>query len=192
MRVARELFTQNGYHHTTLDEIARHAEFGKGTIYNYFPSKEELFFGIIERLTEELIVLAQECSRAGDARTQLGAYANAMIAHARDNADLFTLIMREVHHLDSEKYEKKLQAVHRRARTVWETLARPIKGAIGAGSIRSSDPLWLAALFDGMVRTYCLTRYGSLALMTPHGPEDPGALIVSVFFDGVSQRQQKG
>lgn len=56
---ARELFLQKGYHNTTLEEIAQHAEFGKGTIYNYFSSKEELFYGILDDLIDEVHETAQ-------------------------------------------------------------------------------------------------------------------------------------
>ncbi len=42
------LFANNGYDSTTLDEIASKSEFGKGTIYNYFNSKEEIYDYIIE------------------------------------------------------------------------------------------------------------------------------------------------
>ena len=42
------LFAKNGYDSTTLDDIAAKSEFGKGTIYNYFNSKEEIYDYIIE------------------------------------------------------------------------------------------------------------------------------------------------
>ncbi len=53
LTAARELFLRQGYHETTLEEIARHAEFGKGTIYNYFDSKEDLFLAIFDQLIGE-------------------------------------------------------------------------------------------------------------------------------------------
>jgi AcrR family transcriptional regulator len=49
-KAATVLFAKNGYDSTTLDEIAAMAEFGKGTIYNYFSSKEEIFDYIIEEI----------------------------------------------------------------------------------------------------------------------------------------------
>ena len=59
LRAARELFARNGFYDTTLDDIARHAEFGKGTIYNYFPSKEDLFFTIIDEVLEGIQAIAE-------------------------------------------------------------------------------------------------------------------------------------
>lgn len=40
---AIKLFTRLGYHQTKLDEVAKQAEIGKGTLYLYFKSKEDLF-----------------------------------------------------------------------------------------------------------------------------------------------------
>jgi AcrR family transcriptional regulator len=195
MVAARELFTLKGFHNTTLEEIASHAGFGKGTIYNYFSSKEELFYGIIDRLAEDTFTVAQAAVRAsgGNAREQLAAYADAMISHARENAHLFNLIMRETSYLNSEKYESKIAEIHKRTQKIWVTLARPITREIRAGTIGPSEPLWLAAMFDGMVRIYCMMKFGAIQQWPPErsGAENPGAMIVSIFFDGVTRRKRK-
>ena len=48
MDAARKLFYDKGYELTTVEEIAAMAELGKGTIYSYFKSKEEIYFAILE------------------------------------------------------------------------------------------------------------------------------------------------
>ncbi len=52
IEAATKLFAEKGYDYTTLDDIAEKAEFGKGTIYNYFRSKEDIFNLIIEGIFE--------------------------------------------------------------------------------------------------------------------------------------------
>ena len=44
---AYELFKKKGIDGTTMDDIAKHAEYSKTTIYNYFESKEELISYLI-------------------------------------------------------------------------------------------------------------------------------------------------
>ncbi len=44
---AIKIFATKGFKATTLDEIAEKSEFGKGTIYNYFSNKEEIYKEII-------------------------------------------------------------------------------------------------------------------------------------------------
>ncbi|MBK7257414.1 MAG: helix-turn-helix transcriptional regulator [Ignavibacteriae bacterium] len=52
LKAARELIATKGFRDTTLDEIAQKAEFGKGTLYNYFASKEDIFHAIIDQAIE--------------------------------------------------------------------------------------------------------------------------------------------
>jgi len=50
LEAALHLFSRNGYHRTRMREIAEHAGVGKGTIYEYFESKEDLFTSLITYL----------------------------------------------------------------------------------------------------------------------------------------------
>lgn len=42
------LFSRYGYSKTSLDDIASTAQIAKGTVYYYFPSKEDLFVNVIQ------------------------------------------------------------------------------------------------------------------------------------------------
>lgn len=46
LTAATDLFAQRGFHRTEMDEIARRAGISKGSLYNYFKSKEDLFLHI--------------------------------------------------------------------------------------------------------------------------------------------------
>jgi AcrR family transcriptional regulator len=50
----RKLFKDKGFEATTVDEIATVAELGKGTIYSYFKSKDEIYIAILETEFEVL------------------------------------------------------------------------------------------------------------------------------------------
>ncbi|HDR14766.1 MAG TPA: TetR/AcrR family transcriptional regulator [Desulfobacteraceae bacterium] len=45
---ALHLFGRQGYENTSIDQLARAAGIGKGTIYSYFKSKSEIFLGFCE------------------------------------------------------------------------------------------------------------------------------------------------
>jgi AcrR family transcriptional regulator len=193
MRAARELFARKGYHNTTLEEIAQHAEFGKGTIYNYFGSKEELLYGIMDHLTREMVALARSSvATPGGAREKLTAYARAMIEHSRTNFDVFRLVMRETDCVRSEGFDAKVKQMRARARRVLEIIAGPIEAEIREKKVKPLDALKLAGLFDGMVRSYCLAQFGKFHYLESDEPDDSVAIIVSVFFDGVVERKLKG
>ena len=50
LRAASELFCEAGYQGMTIDEVARRANIGKGTVYLYFESKQELALSILDRI----------------------------------------------------------------------------------------------------------------------------------------------
>jgi AcrR family transcriptional regulator len=51
--VARQSFFENGYAATTMSEIAAKLGGSKGTLWSYFPSKEDLFAAVLDDVTTE-------------------------------------------------------------------------------------------------------------------------------------------
>lgn len=52
---ALSLFSEQGYLKTTISQIAREADLGTGTVYNYFKSKEEIIFSLIDEGLPEYV-----------------------------------------------------------------------------------------------------------------------------------------
>jgi AcrR family transcriptional regulator len=50
---ARKLFSHYGFEKTTIEDIAKEAELGKGTIYLEFDNKEAILMAIIRNFIEE-------------------------------------------------------------------------------------------------------------------------------------------
>lgn len=48
LEAAVQVFAQKGYHETRMDDIVSASNTSKGSIYFYFPGKQEIFFGLIE------------------------------------------------------------------------------------------------------------------------------------------------
>jgi AcrR family transcriptional regulator len=53
--VAQRLFSERGFDAVTVAEVARAADVSEGTVYNYFPTKEDLFYGGMEAFEAELV-----------------------------------------------------------------------------------------------------------------------------------------
>ncbi|KAB7704959.1 TetR family transcriptional regulator [Bacillus aerolatus] len=60
IEAATNSFSLFGYKATTMDQVARLANVGKGTIYTFFKNKEELFDEIIQSLIAEMREVAEE------------------------------------------------------------------------------------------------------------------------------------
>ena len=50
LRIAYQMFVQNGYEETSIDEIIAEAHIAKGTYYYYFPSKEATLEEVINKM----------------------------------------------------------------------------------------------------------------------------------------------
>lgn len=59
IEAATKSFTQFGYKATTMDQVSRLANVGKGTIYTFYKNKEELFSEIIEGVLYEMKEVAE-------------------------------------------------------------------------------------------------------------------------------------
>ena len=66
LAVAERLFAEKGTERTTMDDIAREAEYSKATLYVYFQSKEEIINAI---LLSGMLLLKKKIQEAIDSHT---------------------------------------------------------------------------------------------------------------------------
>jgi AcrR family transcriptional regulator len=57
---ARRLFAERGFEAVTVAEVARAADVSQATIFNYFPTKEDLFYSGLEAFEEALLAAIRE------------------------------------------------------------------------------------------------------------------------------------
>jgi AcrR family transcriptional regulator len=61
---AAECFRRHGFHGASMANISKSAGMSAGHIYNYFESKEEIIFGIVDRHTEDVLELMRDVMNA--------------------------------------------------------------------------------------------------------------------------------
>jgi AcrR family transcriptional regulator len=64
---AHRLFAERGFDSVTVAEIARAAEVSEVTVFNYFPTKEDLFYGGMQFFEEQLIAAVRSRARGESA-----------------------------------------------------------------------------------------------------------------------------
>ena len=57
---ARRLFSERGFEQVSVAEIAREAEVSEMTVFNYFPSKEDLVYSGLETFEDQLLAAIRE------------------------------------------------------------------------------------------------------------------------------------
>ena len=50
LNAALALFTEKGFAATRMDDVAKQASISKGTLYNYFDSKENIFHAVVQEM----------------------------------------------------------------------------------------------------------------------------------------------
>ena len=57
---ARQLFSERGFEQVSIAEIAREAEVSEQTVFNYFPTKEDLVYSGLEAFEDQLLTAIRE------------------------------------------------------------------------------------------------------------------------------------
>jgi len=192
IRSARLLFARKGYHDTTLEEIAHHAELGKGTIYNYFVSKDELFYGIVRQLLDDVqgLVNAALNLPGGDAREKLTIYAKSILKYVGENADLLHLLM-QVFWQDSTRQLGKKKEIEDHVEKVRNILAKAIQPDINRGRIKKYEAFELALLFDSALWQLAMHKSEQGRKLGMKQLDHAANLLVTMFFDGIALRTRK-
>src|SRR6266516_8133489 len=90
---ARE-FARAGFERANVDGLSLAAGYAKGTIYNYFPSKEELFLAVVEEASAQAAATSPAPADA-PARERLAAVIAGFCAWARDHDAFARVLVRE-------------------------------------------------------------------------------------------------
>ncbi|HWR45463.1 TetR/AcrR family transcriptional regulator [Sporomusa sp.] len=100
---AYTVFSRKGYHRATVDEIIALADTGKGTVYNYFVSKEQLFYTLIkERSSKFEAELNMIATLAELPLIKIKKAIKVFLEFYVANADLWRVLMHEMRGLGHE------------------------------------------------------------------------------------------
>jgi AcrR family transcriptional regulator len=174
---AAKVFATKPFHGVLIDEIASDAGIGKGTIYRYFETKDDLYFAttlhILDRLAEVLSdALAQESSAA----RRLERIARENLRFYWDRRFLFPF-------LETDGIPGRREELLQRREAILRFAQEAILTGIEQRELRGIDARIGAELFIGLVRSANLFRRPEDTL------EDLVAQIMSVFLQGVTRRE---
>jgi AcrR family transcriptional regulator len=116
IEAAARVFAQKGYAGAAVADIAVKAEIGKGTIYAYFESKENLFFTVFEWYMMQTGAAAKvSISHLGGSATQrLEALSDSIMGMWDDIKDVFTLTIEFWAASSSSQMQERFKASFRR------------------------------------------------------------------------------
>lgn len=136
LKAAAQSFAQFGYKATTMELVAKIANVGKGTIYTFFSTKDELFEEILHNALQEMKEVLDRGMRQEDTFFQnLLRVLDALLEFRADH-ELFVKLSQEVRDIGTIQ---ATEGIHRLENVVLEYLGQEIDKAIGKGEFKPCD-----------------------------------------------------
>ncbi len=192
---ARAVFAEKGYEQATLDEIADRAEFGKGTLYNYFEGgKQEILYAVMDDLYDRLCGAVHDFFRAPEqqgrpVRAVMRDFVYTLLTFFVEGRDLFSILMKEAHRMAfTPEHGAHMAALRER---VVDEIAPAIEAGMKQGSMRPLDARTVAYSIVGHVQghlnylfTVCACAPGA-PQQAPTTPDAAADFIATMLFDGL-------
>jgi AcrR family transcriptional regulator len=149
---AKKVFARNGFHATTVADVAKEAELSYGSVYWYFDSKEDLFRQLIAveeygLRTHVAVALAKSGAQFGYAEAPFRASLRATFEFFDANPATAKLLFRDAYALDS-RFDKQLGGVYERFIDDIESL---IAAAQERGDVVAAPPRLVAYMLTALI-----------------------------------------
>jgi AcrR family transcriptional regulator len=146
LRVAREVFEEDGFDGASISRIVEGASVSRGTFYLYFESKEDIFRTLAEETLTQVVELQQPLDRLEPIDTIRASIAG-FVAYYRDHARLMAVLEQVATH---DASFRTLRRDMRRG--VAERAVRFIASLQRHGTVPATvDPRYAATALTGMV-----------------------------------------
>ena len=149
---ALKLFSEKGFHNTTMAEIALAAGVGKGTLYWYWKSKEELAFSLVSDMLSAFLALIEETRDCeGNIIKRLEKLAQRVADLYQQEKEYCRLLLKfraDRHYTFNPEYIEQVMSYYVRMRSA---IASLIEQGIKSGEFRNVDFQFMAFIILGIV-----------------------------------------
>jgi AcrR family transcriptional regulator len=175
LHAAERVIVRKGYSASTMDDIAREAQFSKATLYKYFPGRGEILFEIIGSYFDEVRNgLAGILAGEGTARDKLLAMIRLILRHQEEKENVSRVlwmdrsmlkILRVFVAVQGKPSEvtasdrKMLNLMRRKRQLVIEVAARILEEGIASGQFRRMETRAAVTFLEAVLQGYAHTRF---------------------------------
>ena len=143
LKAAEKVFFKNGFEKTTMDEIAKKAEYSKGTLYLYYKNKETLYAAIMLRSVDIFIdILEPKIARARGGRAKLTAVKEAYLQFYLKypkHMKVFLFASNYIQLIQTERNDEVMQAVMEKSEQFEKVITSAIEAAEQDESIKEME-----------------------------------------------------
>lgn len=189
---AQAVFAEKGYTNATLDEIAQRAEFGKGTLYNYFEGgKEDILFAVFDEIYEEMCRVIEdsftlEKTEGQPFREAFRGFVIAYMDYFVERQELFMILVKEAYRMVFSEDRDKAAYFQRQRERMVKALVPTLSAAQQRGELKPLPPVAVAHMIlgnlNGMQMHICLEEAGDNVLASSEASAD---FVTTMLCDGL-------
>ena len=178
---AFELFMEQGYHATSMRQIADRAELALGGIYNHFSSKEDIFAAIILDKHPYKQILPIVLAAQGDSAEELiRNAARALVTELGSRPELLKLIFIELVEFNGKHFSNIINEIAPKIIPMFEKMIQVRK------NLRKIPPPILVRSFLGMFFSFYITEFLIQdSIVGKLMPKNSFELFVDIYLHGV-------
>jgi TetR/AcrR family transcriptional regulator len=189
LSAAEKVFAAKGFFLTTMSDIAREAEFGTGTLYKYFRSKEELYFTLIDEKVEEINRLVKdELSQRSSAVERIKKALALQFEFFERNRDFFRIYISERNRFEWTVKDELGKGLHEKMVTYINVLAEVMRQGIEREEFRSMNPMDLAHALVGIVNSFV---FEWMISREPYPLISKVETVLEIFLGGAQQMERR-
>ena len=181
---AARLFASQGYHATSLRELAEALGLNKSSLYHYFDSKQELLYQLLDDyISEALAGIQSLCAGPRDPEEKLADFMRYYTRFYARDLDRLALLVNEVDNLEP-RYRKVLEKKERRYLAALTDIFAQLREQ---GRLKDVPSTVAAFAFFGMVH-YTFRWYHPKGKVSP---EELSEMFWEIFGRGVLRPQEE-
>jgi len=180
-----KLFSEKGYHQTSINEIAKAAEFSIGSLYGFFKNKEDLFYTLFMEEIEEIErQVRPEIERAGSAKGKLNALTMSLFSYFESRWEAFHIFALGHGEFESSLHANLGEMIRTRQIQFLELMTQIVAQGISEGEFRRLRPENMALAFMGLIN-------GSIIMWIESGRNyslrERASEILDIFYKGAEK-----
>jgi AcrR family transcriptional regulator len=183
LSAAEKVFAAKGFYGSSMDEIAKRAEFGTGSLYKYFRGKRDLYFSLIDEKVEEITRLVRaELRKDKPLIDKVESMLRLQLTFIQGNRDFFKIYISERNRFEWTIKDDLGKGVHEKFLAYIDDLEEVMRDGIERGQFKEMDPRDMAHGFVGIVNSFVFEW-----LMSPRAYSlvSKAPIIMDIFFQGV-------
>lgn len=137
LEAATKSFSMFGYKATTMEQVAKLANVGKGTIYTFFKTKEELFDEIINTL---IVDIREAVESVMDEAASIHDNVNRVLFKVHEIRETHQLTIKLIQEERDMGTQTVVEAMQRVEQSIIQYMKGIIQKSIDHGEIKSCDP----------------------------------------------------